>query len=308
MDMPNKKFDADKKKAFEERMAKRQRNREEKYAKMKGAENNEEAAPEEDKEKVRQAFDQLTKSALQQIEAIASEDDMKKAYEKVVAAKDYISLHTYHLQSYELQAYMESIRQTESKYNEKKDKLPKKKFQFKNLVKTTHAEVKEEKSSEEDLKINLSEDDISITEIVKSKRDEKKGGKDNCYCYIGENKEAEIAVDAEISIKQLYCNKNEDCVLRIGKVLGSALIYNCKGCKFRVSAHQVRIHNCTKCEFELFSNSGPVIEHSKDLAFKEISEENIPEVYKGKPNHCAEVMDFNWQKKEKSPNWMFVPK
>ena len=107
-------------------------------------------------------------------------------------------------------------------------------------------------------------------------------------------------------IKQLYCNKNNDCTLEVGTVLGSALIYNCKNCKFIVSAHQVRIHKCENCTFSLFAGSSPVIEDSTSLVFQEIDAKLIPTAYQGKQNLCELICDFNWHKKEKSPNWTFV--
>jgi len=250
-------------------------------------------------------------ATLKEIDIINSEEGVKKAYEMMEAVKNYLSQHTYHLQNYEVSTYMETIRSMESKYQIMKDKLPKKQFQFKNLKKPTHTEVKEEEKEKvkekDDFKINLSESDISITKLTNSNIQIQKDNKDNCYCYIGENEGADILVDKEISIKQLYCKENKSCNIRTETILGSALIYDCTNCHFRISAHQVRIHNCINCEFTLFSGSGPVIEHSKGLTFKRIKEEHIPEVYKGKHNYCEEVMDFNWQKKEKSPNWSFVP-
>jgi hypothetical protein len=258
---------------------------------------------------VNATFEKLVNATLKEMEVINSEEKLKKAYEMMEAVKDYLSQHTYHLQNYEVSAYMETIRSMESKYQQMKDKLPKKQFHFKNLKKTVNTEVKEEEKVKEkdDLKINLSESDISITKLADGKTEVKKDNKDNCYCYIGENVKSKISVDKDISIKQLYCKKNKDCVMEVGTVLGSALIYDCTDCIFRISAHQVRIHNCTNCSFKLFSNSGPVIEHSQNLTFQRIKEEFISEIYKGKVNHCEEVMDFNWQKKEKSPNWLFIP-
>ena len=115
-----------------------------------------------------------------------------------------------------------------------------------------------------------------------------------------------MKVAADIMIKQLYCNMNEDCGIEVGTVLGSALIYNCKNCKFVVSAHQARIHKCTNCTFVLYAGSSPVIEDSTGLVFQEIDPKMIPPVHQGKPNHCGEVQDFNWHKKDKSPNWEFA--
>ncbi len=114
-----------------------------------------------------------------------------------------------------------------------------------------------------------------------------------------------MSVDARINIKQLYCHQNSDCTIVVWTVPGSALVYNCRNCTFTVSAHQVRIHGCENCTFVLHAGSSPIIEDSTGLKFREIAPDLVPEVFKGKPNHCSVVQDFNWQKKEKSPNWVF---
>ena len=115
---------------------------EEKYSKGKFMDNDEEAAPEEDKEMVRNTFNELNKAALDIIETINSEDIVKEAFCKITAIKDFISLHAYHLQNYEMQGYMENIRSTEAKFQEMKEKLPKKEFLFKNVTKIAHTEDK----------------------------------------------------------------------------------------------------------------------------------------------------------------------
>lgn len=231
---------------------------------------------------------------------------MKNAYEKLENAKSFITLHAYHLQTYELASYMDELKNAENKLNEKKENLPKKKFAF------SSKPIKSEKPQEaaqpivsETPLVQLSKNDIEIKNLEKKTEYQEKSIKNDCYCFIGNNIECKINVPNENAVKQLYCNKNENCIIQIGKVLGSALIYNCKNCKFILSAHQIRIHNTENCEFTLFAGSGPIIEDSTKLIFKEIEKSLIPDIYLDKKNVCNEVMDFNWHKKEKSPNWEF---
>jgi len=64
------------------------------------------------------------------------------------------------------------------------------------------------------------------------------------------------------------------------------------------------------CKFVIFSWSSPIIENCKDLQFAELSMDN--EEFKrysqnlfltSNTNKWNDVQDFNWLKKEKSPNW-----
>ncbi len=154
-----------------------------------------EAAPEEDKEKFHANFKSMHQSALALVDAASSEELIKNAYAKIEQMKEYVSQHAYHLPTYEMHNCMEDIRMTEGKLQTRRDLAPKKHFQFskrapKAAVAVIEPEEKKEPAGEHSLGIALSESDISMKNLDGADIEEKKTegyAKDNCYCYIGEN-------------------------------------------------------------------------------------------------------------------------
>lgn len=85
---------------------------------------------------------------------------------------------------------------------------------------------------------------------------------------------------------QLYINECEDCLISTQSPIGSVRIENtnnctivlgpcstsnyfenCSGCTVFLICHQLRIHNCTNCQFHVLVNTHPIIEDCSQLKF-----------------------------------------
>ena len=110
--------------------------------------------------------------------------------------------------------------------------------------------------------------------------------------------------------KACYINNCSKCNIYLGSISGGTHITKCTESKFYLMTHQLRIHQTTKTHFYVLINSNPIIEYSKDNVFHPLKikyeeyENNlklsgINENY----NKWDQVQDFQWLKKDKSPNF-----
>lgn len=112
----------------------------------------------------------------------------------------------------------------------------------------------------------------------------------------------------------VHCHGLIGCEIIIGVVSSSILLYDCQKCSVTVAAKQVRLHNSQEMLLHVHALSGPVIEHSKQIWFSPFdlsypahathwSAAGFP---LERSSAWAEVQDFNWHKRQASPNWSIV--
>jgi len=123
-------------------------------------------------------------------------------------------------------------------------------------------------------------------------------------------------------IGALRCQRLRGCEILVGAVSSSALLYACQQCVVTVASKQLRLHDSEEILLHLHTLSGPVIEHSRrilvapfDLTYPAITE-HWSAASLGTPLTdgsaeanavWAQVQDFNWHKRQASPNWSVLP-
>ena len=222
------------------------------------------------------------------------------------------------LPGYDKLQYSKNYDEELEKVNNLKNKLfPKKKFAFSKANKKI-IENKKEKKEEKESKENKeqkneikesSETDLIIRDVKDlNKRYNKEEiiGKNNIIMENINNSTLYILFD----FKACYINNIHNSNIYIGCVCGATHITNCYDSKIYINTHQLRIHKTTKSNFYVLINSNPIIEHSTENAFHPLKIEY--EGYKDNlkisgidvnNNKWNQVQDFQWLKKEKSPNF-----
>ena len=169
---------------------------------------------------------------------------------------------------------------------------------------------KKEKENKEPLKeIIESETDLIIKDLnncTKKYEKEEIKGKNNILIENINNCNIYLLHD----FKACYINNCKNCNIYIGCICGGTHITNCVDSKIYLITHQLRIHQTTKSNFYVLTNSNPIIEHSTDNIFHPLkikyegfdSNLKISGVDINK-NNWDQVQDFQWLKKDKSPNF-----
>lgn len=88
-----------------------------------------------------------------------------------------------------------------------------------------------------------------------------------------------------------------------GRVTGPVHITNVSDSILVMTAHQVRIHDCSNVDLYLHCSSHPIIEDCKGMRFAPLPEHYMTEVEKTTENQWNQVDDFKWLKAGHSPNW-----
>ena len=121
------------------------------------------------------------------------------------------------------------------------------------------------------------------------------------------------------SIKCLYIKNITRTHVYVGSVSGASFVDGAKdGCNIHLQSHQIRIHNSNKTTFFLTAKSNPIIEHCTEMTFSPYlspSDGSPALSFQGWEEQCEQaglkltknlydqVLDFNWHKQDKSPNW-----
>ena len=91
----------------------------------------------------------------------------------------------------------------------------------------------------------------------------------------------------------------------IGPCETSVFIRDCTDCKFTVACKQLRLRDCSRCTFHLFSETDPIIETSSTLvfapfnaAYKELEAQFKSARLNPKDNHWRQIFDFNPSEEE----------
>lgn len=112
------------------------------------------------------------------------------------------------------------------------------------------------------------------------------------------------------NFKACYMKNIDECKIIIGSVSGGSLITQCQQSSIYLATHQLRIHQTTSTGFYVMINSNPIIEHSTNNCFYPLKikydtyEDNISKAKIDiNNNKWDQIQDFQWLKKEKSPNF-----
>ena len=217
------------------------------------------------------------------------------------------------LPGYDKLQYSKNYDEELEKVNNLKNKLfPKKKFAFSKANKKQNENIKEKKETndkEQIKEIKESETDLIIKDLnnfTKKYEKEEIKGKNNILIENITNCNIYLLYD----FKACYMNNCQNCNIYLGCICGGTHITNCVNSKIYLISHQLRIHQTTKSHFYVLTNSNPIIEYSKENIFHPLKikyegfDENVKisgiDINK---NNWNQVQDFQWLKKDKSPNF-----
>ena len=219
------------------------------------------------------------------------------------------------LPGYDKLQYSKNYDEELEKVNNLKNKLfPKKKFAFSKNNKKQNENIREkkEKSEVKETKKEITESSITDLVIKDLKDFTKKYSKEE---ILGKNNiliENINKCDIYLlhDFKACYINNCQNCNIYLGCICGGTHITNCINSKIYLITHQLRIHQTTKSDFFVLINSNPIIEHSQENIFHPLkikynefdTNKKISGVDENN-NKWNQVQDFQWLKKDKSPNF-----
>lgn len=217
------------------------------------------------------------------------------------------------LPAYDKLQYSKNYDEELGKVDKLREKLfPKKKFAFSKANKKQN-EIKKEKQEEKTEQVinvnEISEADLIIKDLnnfTKKYNQEEISGKNNLLIENINNCNITILYN----FKACYINNCEKCNIYLGSISGGTHITNCKESNFYLMTHQLRVHQTTKTHFFVLINSNPIIENSKEnifhplkIKYKEYENNLKISGLNEENNKWNLVQDFQWLKKDKSPNF-----
>ena len=108
----------------------------------------------------------------------------------------------------------------------------------------------------------------------------------------------------------LHINDLSNTLLLVSNVDGAAHLTNLTNCVVVLKCHQFRMHDSRNTQVYLSCMSRPIIEHCTDIAFAEypsvIGEKVGIQIEEEEWALKGLVEDFNWLRKESSPNWTML--
>lgn len=123
-------------------------------------------------------------------------------------------------------------------------------------------------------------------------------------------------------IGAMHCHGLRGCEIIVGAIGSSALFYDCKDCLITLAAKQLRFHDSERVALQLHTLSGPVIEHCRRMLFSPHDlrypgiQDHVNAASLGELPECgaktvsgmwSDIQDFNWHKRQASPNWRIPP-
>ena len=218
------------------------------------------------------------------------------------------------LPNYDKLQYSKNYEEELEKVKKLKNTLfPKKKFAFSSKIGGKKKEENKENTIQKntnttDNKIH-DESDLIIKDINEQKIKYTEKEIENKNNIIIENI-SNCQIYVLFNFKACYIKNIKNSQIYIGSVSGGSHITSSQNCKIYIITHQLRIHETFKSEFYVMINSNPIIEYSKENIFYPLKikypkyEENIHKCgIDVKNNKWNEIQDFQWLKKEKSPNF-----
>jgi len=91
-----------------------------------------------------------------------------------------------------------------------------------------------------------------------------------------------------------------------GRVTGPVHITNVTNSILVMTAHQVRIHECSNVDIYLHCSSHPIIEDCTGMRFAPLPEHYTTGAERATENQWNQVDDFKWLKAGHSPNWTIL--
>ena len=223
------------------------------------------------------------------------------------------------LPNYDKLQYAKNYEEELNKVNKLKNTLfPKKKFSFSSKIKGKKKEENNTSPNNNDNNILPSNNEENKIDnetdlIIKDKKDEKIKIREedilnknniiienifNCQIYILFN------------FKACYIKNIKNSQIFIGSVSGGSHITSSHNCQIYIITHQLRIHETFNSQFYVLINSNPIIENSKDNIFYPLKikyfnfNDNVRKARIDIDNNKWNlIQDFQWLKKEKSPNF-----
>ncbi|RHZ52447.1 hypothetical protein Glove_461g73 [Diversispora epigaea] len=121
-------------------------------------------------------------------------------------------------------------------------------------------------------------------------------------------------VNSNVTIGAIHIKGLKNTLIMSGPVGSSILIYDCERCFFLVGCHQFRMHTSKQMTIYLHVTSHPIIEDCHDIEFAPytLTNSELNQMFKmanldQTNNKYDKVEDFNWLRKQASPNWRVVP-
>lgn len=112
--------------------------------------------------------------------------------------------------------------------------------------------------------------------------------------------------------KSLFAKNIKDSEIYIGSIGGGVHVTGLVNCKVYLACHQLRIHESFNTAFNVLTASDPILETSKDLVFADLRKrvlfDRLEDMLSSSGldmsvNRFDQIKDFQWHKKEASPNF-----
>lgn len=250
--------------------------------------------------------------------------------ERTHALEDSFTRITHVLIAYDAQQYQAAVRELRNCISRKREELaPRKKFQFKRGAQAS--EVRTTTAAADPDAENLDVGKPSPAMFSTAATPAVSGGKgeliEDCSRQVIV-RQADFLAGRDMTLRRLtdcrvillgvvgalHCHDLRRCEIYVGAISSSALLYNCNRCEITLATKQLRLHDSTSILFHLSTLSGPIIEHSRRIGFAPFdmvypdSDTHLEAAALQKPSsgQWADVQDFNWHKRQASPNWCIV--
>ncbi|KAJ2771005.1 hypothetical protein IWQ57_002404 [Coemansia nantahalensis] len=105
------------------------------------------------------------------------------------------------------------------------------------------------------------------------------------------------------ALRAVNCHNIEDTVVLCGMVGGSVTVRGAARCLVVVGARQLRFESSHHVDAHVFCSSHPVIEKSSAMRFAPCPPRLLAGAAGQTPNLVGQVHDFNWLRRQASPNW-----
>ncbi|KAI9472488.1 MAG: tubulin binding cofactor C-domain-containing protein [Benjaminiella poitrasii] len=233
-------------------------------------------------------------------------NDLEK---KLTKATDFIPSYDQRQFSMQLKELNESLEKI------KIELTPKAKFSFKSRRKKTEAPVaivsveqvkslgKNETKDDEllsDATVLFKDRENTVLTLAKSQIDKNK----SIEILLSNLKYCVIFLDSAVNentvqISAIHIKNVDHCVIYGGLIKGSVLVYGLNYSTLLIGCHQLRIHEAHHVDMMLHVTSKPIIEDSDNI---QVGCWNATESI----NQFDQIEDFDWLKKQASPNWKIL--
>ncbi|KAI9365028.1 tubulin binding cofactor C-domain-containing protein [Pilaira anomala] len=102
-----------------------------------------------------------------------------------------------------------------------------------------------------------------------------------------------------VQISAIHIKNVDSCVIYCGSIEGSVLMYGLTNSVLIVGCHQLRMHDAHNVDMLLHVTSRPIIEDSNQIQVGRFDASDAV-------NYFNQIEDFNWLKKQASPNWKIM--